>query len=799
MLKNNLKIALRNLLKMKFYSSINIFGLSLGIAFCLIMLMYVVNELSYDNYHSKKDRIYRIGMDWGQEGKRTGFAGIFPGVGPALREQCPEVESATRLIKDEDVTLSVNNKDYKEENVFFAEQYLFDIFSFNLISGNGKELLNAPNTVVITESLSKKYFGNDEAIGKTIRYDKNLLNVTGVIKDIPENTHLKMDVIISFASLKSFGVELDQPWNSWGSVYTYFLLREGHSINGIPGRISEILTKNAGEFMGKSAVFVSQKLSDIHFVTDFRSDVGPKGNILYVYIFLSASLLILLLGCFNYINLTTSLYMNRMSEVGVRKVFGAKRGQLIKQFLVDSLIITIISLLLGIILFELLYKDIFEYLGTKVVLSYSHLGYFSAIITGIILSVGIISGGYPAMFLSKFKPIDIMRKNLANFSGKFSFRRIIVVLQFAITIILLIGTFVIYRQIDFMKNSNLGFKKEDAAIITLGNVPNSKSIYPVLSEELRKYAGISAVSGAFLFPGTPSSANMTVRKMGSSEDNNYFMNNVMADYDYVKSLGLEIAQGRDFSRNYPTDENESVIINETAAREMGLENPVGEQLNIPAGTPQQPVNKMVKVIGVVKDFHIKSKYQKIAPMLISITPNYTVMVIRMTPENRSNTIQYIKDTWKKIIPNSPINIKYLDDLINKLYLSEEKISRFIAGFAFIAIIISCLGLLGLTRFIVGRRVKEVGIRKVLGAESGSLVLLLSRQFIFWVLIANIIAWPVTYYLLNLWMQNFAYKTDISFWIFGLSGFITLIIAMSTIIWQTWKVAAENPVKALKYE
>jgi putative ABC transport system permease protein len=794
MFKSYLKVAVRNLLRMKFFSFINIFGLSVGMAFCLIMLMYVVNEVSYDDFHIYKDRIFRVAMDWGQEGKATKFAGIFPAVGPALNEQFPEIEKAVRIERRSGSNMMVNDIKYKEDNVFFVEPGIFNIFSLDLIKGDINTVLIDPFSVVINQNIARKYFGNEYPVGKIISLENQPFKVTGILKDLPLNTHLNMEIMLSYSTLKAMGEESDKPWNSWGSTLTYFLLKKGQTTAGIIPKLSELLMKNAGDFMGKSTKFVLQKLPDIHFINDYRIDIGPKGNTSYLYIFLSASILILILGCFNYVNLTTSIYLNRMSEVGIRKVFGAQRSQLVKQFLTDSLLITLVSLISGI-----LYKEIFEYLGTKVILSFSHLEYFVAILFGMIFLVGIIAGGYPSIFLSKFKPIDIIRKNIINFSTRFSFRKVMVVLQFTITIILLIGTGIIYRQLNFMKNSDLGFQKENVAIINIQDWQNNNQYYSSFYNELKKYSGIAAVSGSFLVPGSSGASQMLVMKKGSSLEEGVRLTGISADYEYAESLGLKIVQGRDFSRDHPTDATESVLINESAVKELKLSNPVGEQLLIPSGSINKPELRNVSIIGVVKDFHMKSKHQQIAPALISITPNYTVVVVRMLPQNVSSTIQYIKDTWKKIIPNSQININYLDDMVNRMYLAEEKIGNFLTGFAIIAIIISCLGLLGLTSFLTSRRKKEVGIRKVLGADIRNIVSLLSRQFLIWVLFANIISWPISYFLAMKWLENFTYRININLLIFALAGCSTLIIAILTLGYVVIKAASANPIDSLRYE
>jgi len=799
MLLNYLKVAIRNIFKLKFFSIINIAGLSIGMTVCLLMSMYIVNEVSYESFHEKKANIYRISAIWGTEGNKMKFAGTMPALALALKENFPEVIKVIRIQSDNSaVLINQENEKIKEENFYFSDPEIFDIFSFDLLSGDKKTALVEPFSIVLSEYQAMKYFGNKSPLGATILYGNSPLKVTGIIRDVPENTHFKCEALVSYSTIKSLGREFEKPWNTWGDDLTYILLSDKTAANSLIPKLDDLLLKNAGEWLASRMEFVIQPLSDIHWDSEIRGDIGPKGNIMYIYIFLSAAIFVLIIACFNFMNLSTSRYLTRVKEVGIRKVIGAKRNQLVKQFLLESFLITILAILIGVALFELLHTTLYEYLNSAIVFGSFHFKYLYMIVVGMILCIGLLAGGYPALFLSKFKPVEIIKSESVSSQEKLSFRKILVVAQFSISIILILGTLTIQRQLDFMKNSDLGFDKEDVLLV---NFPfgdeEVKQKYPVFRDELLNNPSIVSVSGAYTVPGINSRFNMTVSKAIESTDNAISIQALPMDYGFVSSMNLQLLDGRDFSKDYSTDKEESVILNESAVKILGMENPIGTKLNIPGGNPGV---KEVTVIGVVKDFHVQSLHKKINPILIYINPDmYLLATVKTKSQNQANTNSFVKETWSNVFPNKEFNYRYLKDAYDNLYKSEEKTGKLLMIFTALALLVSCLGILGLASFMANKRIKEIGIRKVLGASTSSITILLSKQFSKWVIISNIFAWPLGYLLINKWMQNFAYQTNINLGIFIFAAGIALMISLLTISVQTIKIAVANPLKALRYE
>ena len=794
MFKNYLKIAFRNIFKFKIFSTINVLGLAIGMAICLLMLMYVVNEISYENFHQKKDRIYRIAVEWGSEKSKMKFAGSMPALAPALNSQIPEVEKAIRIQPDYDAVIKNQaNEEIREENLFFADAEIFDIFSFNLLIGDRANALIEPFSVVLSETQAKKYFGEKNPIGKFLNYGDTPLKITGIMEDVPVNTHLKCEFLVSYSTLEALGKIPDKPWNHWGTDLTYVLLKKNATTNSLIKKMAELLLKNTGEWHTSRMDFVVQHLSDIHWDRESRGDIGAKGNKMYVYIFLTAALFILIIACFNFMNLSTSRYLDRMKEIGVRKVVGAGRGQLIKQFLTESFLVAIISIIIGVILFELIHSVLYSYLDSRAMLEVINFNYFYAIVSGMILIVGLFAGGYPALFLSRFRPVEIMKRGKVNGNVKFSFRNILVVIQFAISIILIFGTTIIYQQLNYMKNSDLGFDKEDVLLL---NFPFSdklaKQKYPVLRDELKKNPNIDAVTCAYTVPGINSRMNMSVRKKEDSQENSINLQALPADFGYASSIGLKIIKGRDFSDKFSLEE-ENVILNQTAVNVLDLENPIGTKLKLPG-------NKDVTIIGVAQDFHVESFHKKINPMLIYINRDmFILMALKISPQNTTETIAYVKEIWKNVLPDVEFNYRYIDDAYDKLYQSEEKTGRLLSIFTALALFISCLGLFGLASFMTNKRIKEIGIRKVLGASVTGIIFMLNKEFIKRVIFANIFAWPVAWFVMHKWLQYFAYRIDIGWWTFLFAGAIALVIALFTVSYQAVMSAIANPIDSLRYE
>ncbi len=795
MFKNYIKIAFRNIKRHLGYSFINIFGLAVGMTVCLLMLMYVVNEISYDDFHEKGDRIYRLACDWGTEGSKMKFAGTMPAFAPALDSEIPEIEVAARIRHNSEmIILGAQNEKYKQSQIFHADPEVFNIFSWSLLEGEPSSVLSEPFSVVVTQKIAKKYFNNDNPIGNTLNIDGNLYRVTGLLRDFPPNTHLECEILISYATVHSLGKYASQPWTQWGDDLTYFVLRENSSLDNVAEKVNALLTQNTGEWFTNKMDLVLQPLSKIHWETEYRGDIGAKGNILYVYLFLSAAILVLAIACFNFMNLSTSRYLDRMKEIGVRKVVGANRKQLIRQFLTESLLMTTVSMVFGVLLFNILYTSLYSYLDAPFGFSISHFQNLYAIVVLLVLVVGLLAGSYPAWFMSRFHPADIITKRTIKGTSRVSFRNVLVVLQFAISIILIVGTVIIYQQIDYMKNTDLGFDKEDVVLAYFPFTnPEAKEKYPVLKTEFLKHQNVVEVTGVYTVPGINSQYNMTVRKMGGEEADSVSIQVLPADFGLVESLGLEIVSGRDFSEEYSLDNQESVLLNEAAVKMFGFENPVGEKLQLFG-------EREMSVIGVVKDFHVKSLHSKISPMLIYIDPKfYLLTATKIKPENSEATLAYMGNVWNTVLGESEFNYRYMKDAYYSFYSAEEKTGKLISIFTMLALFISCLGLFGLAAFMTNRKVKEIGIRKVLGASVRSIATLYSKEFTKWVIFSNILAWPIAYFLIDRWLDNFAYRIALTPIPFVLSGVAALLIALVTVSSHAIRAAMANPVDSLRSE
>lgn len=795
MLGNYLKIAFRNLKKHKTFSFINTSGLAMGMAACLLMLMYVVSETSYDNFHDNKDRIFRVTADWGENGSKRAWAGTMPAISPALKEEVPEVAAAARVRNLFHAVIS-NGDDlsFEETAAFYADPDIFKILTWPLLQGDPSEALAEPFSLVLSEKDARKYFGNEDPLGKVLSLNEKPCRITGIMKTLPANTHLKVEILVSYTTAESLGDYPDKPWEVWGDDYNYFLIKENISAGTVTGKLNSLFDKYANKWIVNKMDLKVQPLSDIHWDNVSRADIGPKGNILYVYLFLCLSVLVLLIACFNFMNLSTAKYLERMREVGVRKVVGANRTQLIHQFLVESLLVSIIAATLGVYMFILFKNSLYALLHIDVMFNSDQLILLCAIIMVLVVSVGLMAGLYPALFLSRFRPVDIMKK---RFSGSFSrpaFRQISVIIQYSISIALIIGTIIIYQQIDFMKNSDLGFEKENVVLLALPfNDAEARKKYPVLADQFRNNTNVIGVTGAYTVPGINSNFQMSIRKPGAPEDRSYSLQVLPGDRDFIRAMGLQLVKGRDFSEDRELDARESLILNETAVQILGFEDPIGQKLLISD-------NREMTVVGVVKDFHVKSLHNRISPMMIYHEPKmYGTIAVKIQPHDPEETLLALKKTWENVLPQAEFNYRYMEDAYNRFYRTEENTGTLLLIFTGLALLVSCLGLFGLAAFSASKRVKETGIRRVLGATPAGIVFLLTKQFTQWVLIANIVAWPVAYYLIRRWLENFAYQTDISLMPFVLSGTAALAIAVLTVCFITIKTAVTDPVRSLRYE
>ena len=785
MLKNYLKIALRNIKRHKGYSFINIVGLAVGMACCILILFWVQDELSYDRFHENADDIYRVIQDINFADHSTTWTITQGPLGPSLKEDYPEIINAVR-ITGRGLRLTYNEKSY-DEGVGMADGSIFEMFTFPLVKGDPATALSDPFSIVLTEEMAEKYFGDEDPIGKTIRADNQWdFQVTGVMKNVPSNSHLQFDFLIPFI----FGRELNYTVDRWGNSQfrTYVQIQ-----TGVP--VQEVIQKISGHLFEKPTIEKDarlnlQPLTRIHLYSNYEFD-SAHGDITYVTLFSIVAFFILLIACINFMNLATARSGNRAKEVGMRKVAGAHKIDIIKQFYGESILLAFIALLFAVI-FVWLLLPAFNNLAAKE-LSMNITGNLSILLGLLCIAIitGIISGSYPALFLSTFQPVMVLKGLRLSGSKGSLFRKILVVFQFSLTILLIICTTGVYNQINYMQNKKLGYNKEH--MIYFGMRGDMREKFDSVKNELLQNPNILGVTASSNVPTYGYTfSNSLWRWEGQSPDEEILMRAVFIDVDYFKTFGMEIAEGRSFSKEFPTDATEAIMVNEEAAKVMGMESPIGKRLSIG--------DNNFKIIGVVKNYHFRSLQQEIEPLILLYFPQRCrVLFARLKSDNIPQTIGYIENLWKKFAPGLPFNYRFLDEALDRLYRSEQRIGTLFRYFSILAILISCLGLLGLASFMAEQRTKEIGIRKVLGATASNIVALLSKEFFKWVIVANFIAWPIAYFALNKWLQSYAYKINVALWSFILSGALALVIALATVSYQSIKAALANPVDSLRYE
>ena len=804
MIKNYLKIAVRNLLKFKAYSFINISGLAIGIAACMMILLYIRDELSYDRFNKKADQIYRVHTYAKIAGNVSDLAVSPPPLGATLVHDYPEVIQYTRLMPNRTMLIKYKDNVFNEENFYWADSTVFDVFTIPFIEGDPNTALTQPHTVVLTEKLAKKYFGKEDPMDKIMNFeDGTPYTVKGVVKNCPANAHFHYDI---FASIASLGLS-DTPFWISNNFHTYIVLKKGVPGSQLEAKLPDFARKYAGpqlrELFGASYddllksgniyEFRMQPLTDIHLNSHLDYELEPNSDIKYIYIFSIIALFLLLIACINFMNLSTARSAIRSKEVGIRKVLGSNKSQLIKQFLAESVLMTAIAVVAAIALVEIFLPAFNSLAGKDLTTSYFSNFYVIPVLIAVTLVVGLIAGSYPAFFLSSFKPVTVLKGKLNGVSGSW-LRSGLVVFQFAISIILFIGTFIIYGQLKYVQEKNLGFDREHVLVLTRAWALEKHN--NTFKTELAGNTHIISSSFSDNLPGRI--FGQTVFKPeGSDSPQQYVLAIMSTDDDFAKTLKLQLADGRYFSPDYPSD-SLAIILNETAVKLMGIKDPVGKRLILPGRTPEN--NVPYNIVGVLKDFNFESLHQKIRPLAIVLNRGLTsYLPIRIKAADVAGSVSFIKSEWKKFVPDKPFEYFFLNDDFNKLYQSEQKTGEIFTVFSVMAIFIACLGLFGLAAFTAERRTKEIGIRKVLGASIAGIVILLSKEFTKWVLIANLIAWPLAYYFMNSWLENFAYRITPGPAIFLYSAVIALFIALVTVSFQAVKVAVANPVNALRSE
>lgn len=810
MRKNYIKIAWRNLIKNKGFTAINIIGLSLGIGCFIVIAMYVTDELSYDQYHEKADRIYRINSDIKFGGSNQSMAVSSDPMGEALKNDYPEVEEYVRLYASGGSKLIKKGSEYINEGlVVHADSTLFDVFTLPAIVGNTKTALAKPNTVVISETAAIRYFGSAEkAIGEFLDTDDNtstLYEVTAVINDIPKNSHFRYDFFFSMDNLQyGYGNYLSH------NFHTYVLLKPNVDYiefnKNFPKFIDKYILPQAAQFMqiksmedfenaGNSLEYTLFPITDIHLKSSRGVELGANGNIQYVYIFSAVALFILILACINFMNLTTARSSGRAKEVGIRKVLGTEKKSLIWQFLTESTLISILALIIGLLFVWLSLGWFNDISGKQMLISSLFTPKFLAFILILPFIIGALAGAYPAFFMSSFKPITVLKGDLSTGHKKNTLRNFLVVFQFTTSIILIVGTIVIYKQLNHIQSSELGFNKEHVLVVNNTGLPQETR--KSLKDEIVQLTDVKSASFGQYLPVSNSSRNNTSFSTEAvmTEANAISMQFWRTDYDYLENLNMEMLEGRFFSREFGSDST-AIIINETTVKLTGLDNPVGKNIY---GSDGNGNISTYHIIGVIKNFNYESLKQNVGALSMVLGNNSSRSAYRFNANDVTGLVDIIQDKYKAVAPGMPFDYSFLDESFDNMYRQEQRVGSVAITFAILAIIIACLGLLGLATYIAEQRTKEIGVRKVLGASVSNIVRMLSTDFVKLVLIAFLIATPIAYWFMNQWLQDFAFRIDLSWWIFAATGIISLIVALITLSFQAIRAAISNPVNSLRTE
>ena len=806
MLKSYFKIAWRNLLRNRVFSAINIVGLAFGLASCMLITLYVWDELSFDRYNEKAAQIVRVVFRGTMQGGKINEAHVMPPTAQTLKADYPEVLEATRLRQAGAPTVLINDDQFTGDNMAFVDSNFFQVFTLPLVKGSEKTALNEPNSIILSKKIAEKYFGKQDPIGKSVRFkgSKTAFTITGMIEKVPENSHFHYDI---FASMSSFEESKSPSWMI-SEFFTYLVLQKGFDYKKLEAKLPQTVNKYMGPQL-KKAMGVSmdefrksgndvglylQPLTDIHLHSDFGYELGNNGDIKYVYIFSAVGIIMLVIACINFMNLSTASASKRAREVGVRKVMGSAKRELVLQFLLESTLIFGLALILAFI-FGIFTLPLFNELsGKNLTLEFNQIFKLLPQLLAFGLLVGILAGSYPAFVLSSFKPIAVLKGKINTERGGVSLRSGLVVVQFFISITLIIGTTVVYQQLKYIQNKKLGYNKDQVLVLpdawALGQNQNA------FKQELFRDDHVINISSSSYLPAGPSYNNNYM--VYPDDKNTQLVKTLRYDIDanYIATLGMEMKAGRNFSKEFGNDSS-GVIINETAAAMLGWEN---DALDKTITNTNNEGNKgTFRVIGVVKDFHFKSLHEKITPLVMVLGKDTGTMIIKIRSNDVKGMLARMETEWKAFKPEVPFSYSFLDERFNSTYKAEQKTGQILGIFAGLTIFVACLGLFGLATFTAQQRTKEIGVRKVLGASIGSIVALLSGEFLRLVAIALVIASPVAWYMMTEWLQSFEYKISIDWWIFALAGFLAVAVALLTVSYQSIKAALIDPVKSIKME
>lgn len=801
MLKNYLIIAWRNLKRQKAYTLINVGGLTIGLLCFLLIMLWVQDELSFDKYHANVKRIYRLGIDVKVGDMANKGSSSCSPIAYKLWEEMPEIASVMRFTQgiNKLVSWEKGEKNFLENKVFYADSTYFDIFTTKILSGDRKNLLNKKRTIVLTESMAIKYFGDSDPIGEILIFEgRTEYEVTGVIENCPKNSHFQFDFLVSFISIRD---ATDTNWLS-DNINTFIMTNGDYNLQLLTQKVNRVFRKNADaeitrilgtnfeewEKSGQYYRYMVTPLEDVYMKTDIESNYGISGNYSYLLTFIIIAIFILLIGCVNFTNLSTARSALRAREIGIRKVLGSQRKELIRQLLLETIVLSFISLLISLILAELLLPWFNMIAGKEMTIPLNNILIYPILML-LGLGTGLLAGLYSAISISGINTLTILKGNMLQGRQGSWLRNGLVVFQFSISIIIFICTLIVLNQLNFMRNKDLGFNKDQVLVVdraySLGEQQES------FKQELLKHASIENVALAFNTPGTGSGGNV-YNKENTDPSELYQFRITGGDFNYLDALGIELLEGRFFSPDFASDSS-AVVLNEKAVKNLGYDNPVGQFIvNVDDREKHE-------IIGVIKDFHNSSLHAEIGNMML-LHPSrrwHHYLIVRLQMNNIESSRKFIEDKWHEFKPNEPFEYFFLDEKFENMYRKDQQTAKIFTIFAALAILIACLGLFGLTSFINQQKTKEIGIRKTLGASVYEISKQLVIQFLKWVLFANLIAWPVAYWLMNKWLQNYAYRVQISFLFFFAAALGTMIIAFSTVSWQTLKAARSNPIDALK--
>jgi putative ABC transport system permease protein len=805
MFKNYLRVALRNLWKNKAFSAINIIGLAAGLAVCLLIVLYVVDELSYDKYNKNAKRIYRLDADIYFNDTQATFAVAPDPLAPTLKMEYPVVEEMTRVNFQRDVLVKKDNQNVQDHNVGYVDSTFFKVFTIPMIAGDPSTALKEPNSLVIDKTTAKKYFNSTDVIGKILRVDNNTdCKITGVIKDIPRQSHFH------FHFLRPRGKDNDS-WLS-NNTFNYIMLKPGVTQAEMQKHVDATISKYIGrdlenelhaslkdlEGKGNHFIYHMMPLTDIHLRSDKSYEIEANGDITYVYIFSVIAVFILFIACVNFMNLSTARSANRAKEVGIRKVAGSLRVHLITQFLNESVLLSFFSLLLAIGIAALLVPLFNQLAGKEMSVATLFSTWLFPVMIALVFLVGLLAGSYPAFYLSSFQPIEVLKGKLAKGFKSSWLRSALVVFQFCISIALIIGTIIIYEQLDYIRSRKVGYNRDQ--VLVIHNAYYLDNQIHTFRNELLNIPGVMNASISGDLPTNSGFDNEGwFRDAGMDASKAVVLTNFFVDDDYIPTLGMEIREGRNFSKDFPTD-SLGVILNEAAVKVLGIKDPFKEMVYRPNFYDNGIHGSLAyHVIGVVKDFNFSSMHQVVGPLIIQKGENWGAIAVRADIRNISSIINAIKNKWTGMVPAQPFNYTFMDADFDNIYTTEQRTGKLFITFALFAILIGCLGLFGLVTYAAEQRIKEIGIRKVLGASVSGIVAMLSKDFAKLIFIASLIAFPIAWWAMHKWLQSFAYRITISWWIFIVAGFTALVIALVTVSFQAIRAAIANPVKSLRTE